>query len=75
MEEVKEDKVTLMLETAAERYDVKYDTLLRACTRRKIKATKFGKRWYVEVAEMDRLFRGVNAAPARSIRASRYPIK
>ena len=73
--EVKEEKVTLMLETAAARYDVVLSTLQRLCARKMVKSTTVGKRRYVEVAEMDRLFRGAGILPVRAIRASRKTTK
>lgn len=62
---------TMTLEIAAERYNVKLSTLRLMCLRGVIKSTKPGKRRFVTPAEMDRVFKGVVAAPVKAKRASK----
>jgi hypothetical protein len=68
-------KETLMLETAAQMYDVVLSTLRNQCKAGVVKAVKVGKRWYVERREMERVFKGISAREANAIRSSRKPTR
>lgn len=51
-------KETMKLKTAAEKYDIRIQTLQNMCLRGLLKSVRVGKFYYVTTAEMDRVFKG-----------------
>lgn len=66
---------TMRLGTAAPLYDISVDRLRRMCTRGEVKSTLVGGDHFVTPAEMDRVFKGVEAPKAKAKVASKKPTK
>lgn len=56
---------TMQIKTAAALYDVKVSYLQVLCTRGVVKSTLVGGRHFITPAEMDRVFKGIEAPKAK----------
>lgn len=62
---------TMQVKTAAALYDVKESYLRVLCTRGVVRSTLVGGRHFVTPAEMDRVFKGIEAPKAKGKVASK----
>ena len=66
---------TMQIKTAAPLYDIDPRALQTLCTRGVVKSVKVNGRHYVTPAEMDRVFKGVDALKVKGKVASKKPTK